>query len=475
MSPAVVLPAARPRRRPVIRAGPGLVERLIVAGVLFINFFGTPADWFTVNTGSASGPDSNPLLIAGTFLGVAVLTIGLVGNSEAVLKVLSVEPLLVVFLGFIAMSYVWSSDPGATLIEVIKLLVLSLFAVILLVRFTLDEIIAITVAVLAAGLVLDLVWVFGLPTYGRSSSAWDGLATQKNALGSRAVVGVVLAALLARRRPWMRFRLYGALALAGVLLVGSQSKTSLAACALTLMAATVYLSFRAKSTLYGAVVITLISSSVAAALFATANIGLLAEWLDKDVTLTGRTLMWPIVIDSIMDRPWLGYGFGGYWGGYLSPSHDVWVAAPWAPTHAHNAALQIALDIGIIGAVVFALINVRALARATKHIQVVPGATSLFPLVFLTLALMMSITESGVVQQRAGWVLFMVAVVHARSPARLEPPQRSNGQGLPMIDSYADSMSSNRVPLSSPRGSGTGAASTSATAAVQAGTSPTGR
>jgi exopolysaccharide production protein ExoQ len=60
--------------------------------------------------------------------------------------------------------------------------------------------------------------------------------------------------------------------------------------------------------------------SIGAALFVTGafvllmlNMDLIYSLLDKDPTLSGRTELWPYVIDYVYQRPVLGWGFTAFW------------------------------------------------------------------------------------------------------------------------------------------------------------------
>jgi len=50
----------------------------------------------------------------------------------------------------------------------------------------------------------------------------------------------------------------------------------------------------------------------------------IANALGRDVTLTGRTSIWAVVLDKISKHPWLGYGYKGFWLGMEGESADVW-------------------------------------------------------------------------------------------------------------------------------------------------------
>ena len=51
----------------------------------------------------------------------------------------------------------------------------------------------------------------------------------------------------------------------------------------------------------------------AVVIFFLLNEAMFLEMLGKDPTLTGRTEIWPYVIDNIYQRPLFGWGYFGFW------------------------------------------------------------------------------------------------------------------------------------------------------------------
>ncbi|MEM9652406.1 MAG: O-antigen ligase family protein [Actinomycetota bacterium] len=399
-------------------ARPGLTERALIILMILINMFGTPASWFTLNTGSASGPESDFLLSYGSLAIVLALLPGLVGNGDAVVRVLSAEPLMVAYFFMIGLSPVWSSSFGESVASVVNVFALLLLAVVLLVRFTPEEIFGLTTVAFTIGIVLDLFWVFFMGSLGvdRAGDAWVGVATQKNALGHHGLLAVMVFLIAARTFRRWRVPFYVLTVASFVLLIGSQSKTSLGAGLVTAAGFVVFLTFRARKTLAGAVTITLISGIVITILFVTANLEEIAGRFGKDATFTGRTPLWSAVLDAIAEKPWLGYGYDGYFGGPLSESHLITAYAQfdWGPTHAHNALFESALHVGIPATILLLVFMFRGIVRATNHVRWVRGPIGLFPLVYLTMITMTSITESGIFTQRFGVTMFVIAIVMAK-------------------------------------------------------------
>lgn len=403
-------------RRAAVTGHPGVTERLLIIGVILINQFGTPASWFTENTGAASGPEQDFLLSYGSLALIGLLGLGLLGNGDAVVRALSAEPLMLLYFFGIGLSPLWSSRFGESLASVINIAALIGLALILLVRYTPVEIFQLITAAFTIGILLDLAWIVALGPLGRSVDGWDGLATQKNALGTHGLVGILVFLIAARTMRKLRLPFYLLAILSLVLLFGSQSKTSLGAGLVTAASFVVFLAFRARRTLIGAVIITLVTSSIVTLLLVTANLEEIAGWFGKDTTFTGRTPLWREVLDAIGRRPLLGYGYDGYFGGPLSESHRIsaFREFDWGPTHSHNALMQSALHVGIPLTIVYIVFNLRGLMRAADHVRWVRGPIGLFPLVYLTMITITSITESGIFTQRFGITLFIIAIVQAR-------------------------------------------------------------
>ena len=86
---------------------------------------------------------------------------------------------------------------------------------------------------------------------------------------------------------------------------------------------------------------------VFAALEATLGISeALIASVGRDVTLTGRTELWPTLI-SLSVSPWFGAGFASFWLG--DRLNAVWAEWAFKPNQAHNGYLEIYLNLGIVG------------------------------------------------------------------------------------------------------------------------------
>ena len=404
---------------------PTWVERMLVLTTVFIIIHELPTDWFRTRD-TFLAEQGNPRLVV---LQLALMGLGIArvaGWFNWVIRALQLDLTLIGLAGLALVSTLWSADPGQTLKEAVILLAVTAYGTYLVLRFTLPQILELLARVLAVSGLLNLGFILALPQYGISDEGlWDGIFFQKNSLGFTALLAIPILIVVGRSGPAWRHLYYLCVPVWFTLLIGSGSKTMLVAtigsCALLL----VYRTFRSRRTLRGAFLIALIALSVLTVGVATANIELLADWLDKDITLTGRVPLWQGLIPLIAEQPYLGYGYKAAFGGYFSPVHEVWVSEGWEPSHAHNGVLQTWMDLGLVGVFILLFGYVRATARALTMVAASTGAVMLWPLVYLSSVLLISITESGIMNSREGWMLYVIAAVSVALHVR----QRRLGPG----------------------------------------------
>ncbi|MFC4243557.1 O-antigen ligase family protein [Gryllotalpicola reticulitermitis] len=138
--------------------------------------------------------------------------------------------------------------------------------------------------------------------------------------------------------------------------------------------------------------------------------GVLVAWNEftalfgKTPTLTGRTDIWQQVIPLAQEHPVFGWGWLGYWVPWAKPFSGLAIRSGVEYLQAHNAWLDMWLQLGIVGVVVFACLVLTTLGRAwflavdrpltdasTKHPFT---AVALLPLLVFTAQLVQSLAES---------------------------------------------------------------------------------
>jgi O-antigen ligase len=134
--------------------------------------------------------------------------------------------------------------------------------------------------------------------------------------------------------------------------------------------------------------------------------------MGKDVTLTGRTGLWSVVVDSIAQRPWLGHGYNAFWLGWEGESARVWAVLPWHAAHAHNGVLDLGLELGLVGIALFTSSLVLAATRATAVIRRTSTMYGLWPLAYVVFIVVVNFSESTIlVRNSIFWMLYTVTCV----------------------------------------------------------------
>ena len=148
--------------------------------------------------------------------------------------------------------------------------------------------------------------------------------------------------------------------------------------------------------------------------------------LGKTDTLTGRLGIWKAVIGLIDERPGFGWGWLGYWVPWIAPFKGLARAGGVEVMHAHNAWLDVWLQVGLIGLVIFVALVLSTLVRswtvATDRIVTAPDSVGQFswvavlPLLMLTAQLVQSIAESRMLIE-GGWMLLIIWAVKTKLSA----------------------------------------------------------
>lgn len=413
----------------VVRPGP--VERALVILTTFVLLHPLPMAWFQTRAQFVEQEGNFTLLLV-QFMLIMGAVARVVGDLDWWLMAYRLDQTLFAFVGLAFATFLWSADPGGTLRQAVMFAAVTLYGVYLVLRFPLAEILQLLAVMFVISATVNLAFVIAMPVYAIDDGVWDGVFFQKNALGFSALVGVPTLIVAGRTNPRARFVFYGAAAVLFALLLGSESKTMLVATVASVLLLLVFRLFRGHRTLRGAVFLSLAATSIFTVTLATANIAVLAEWLDKDVTLTGRIPLWESLVPLVVERPLTGWGYRATFGDYFSPVHEVLIQSTWMPTHAHNALLQIWLEMGVLGVVLFLITLFRALARGLHVVNLVPGVVGLWPLMFVSSTLLISITESGISYSQIGWLMYVVAVLSVAYIVRVprsRPIIGANGDG----------------------------------------------
>jgi exopolysaccharide production protein ExoQ len=330
-------------------------------------------------------------------------------------------PLLMGLLALAFVSTLWSIDGGATLRRSVWLALTMGFGLYLAWRYEWRELIG----VVGAAFVVLIAGSFALgllaPSIGRMTvehpGAWSGLWTHKNTLGGVMALGVAACASAAivepqRRKLWIAATL-GAFAL----VILSTSKTALLASMLGLAVIAAGIAMR-RGPLQSVFVCasTLLAIILGAAIVLLAP-DLLVAALGRDLTLTGRTEIWEASARFVDAQPWLGYGYYAFWLPENGPAYWVRQAVAWQVASAHSSWLELALGLGRVGVVLFALQLIATLKRGAGALF--NANAGLWAPAFLAAFALYTLSESHALQaNNLFWTIYVAVAARLALDAR---------------------------------------------------------
>lgn len=126
------------------------------------------------------------------------------------------------------------------------------------------------------------------------------------------------------------------------------------------------------------------------------NTETIVQLLGRDLTLTGRTGIWSVVLSKIAQHPWFGYGYKGFWRGMNGESIDVWYETLFMAPHSHNGFLDLLVELGIVGFSCFFLSFSKSCVRAIAWLRLNPTGAGLLPIMFLMFIFLYNLVESTI-------------------------------------------------------------------------------
>lgn len=362
------------------------------------------------------------------FLGLLVL------RWKRVLYLLSRDKFISLLVGLALISCLWSADFSTTLNRFIALFGTTTFGLYLASRYSLREQIQLLAKAFWLGILFSLLFAIAIPSVGTMCShegAWRGVYSHKNSLGKLMVLSVITFLLLLMHSTRFRIQLWLGLSGSFLLLILSTSKSSLVTAITILMLLPVYRSLRLQDKILAPVFLSISILLSGTLVLLLSNAESIFAALGKDPTLTGRTELWAHSLKMIQQRIFLGYGFQSFWQGYASPAAHVWRTIGWEPPNAHNGLIELAIDLGLLGILIFLAGFVTNLVRAFIWVRVSRMSEGLWPLIYLTFIFLINITESSLFQRNnIYWVLYVALTLTILTPPKKESDVEANESQL---------------------------------------------
>ncbi len=321
------------------------------------------------------------------------------------------NPWLMVLLGYMLVSILWSPMPAISFKRWVRELVAIAMAFLISSernpRLAIKSIIRRTIYVLIP---FSLLLIKFYPAYGIETARWSGVimwvgvTPQKNWLSLLCVISAFFLIWVLRQR-WKghdiavtKYQIYIELFLLflSFLLLGgpertlTNSATSLIAFAVGLLVFAALLWAKKKGVILKRNALNIVVGFIIMYGTITPFIGKLSFWdvssvVGRSETLTGRTHIWSTLIPSAMSKPLIGHGVGGFWD---TTTRKI------APS-AHNGYLDVILILGFLGLGLVFLFILSCSAKATMALADDMDWGILF-ICYLLMLLVHNITESSI-------------------------------------------------------------------------------
>ena len=329
---------------------------------------------------------------------------------------------IIAFVALAGASRYWSIAPADTMQSAIHLMFLSAAAICLAAFADWRDLLAgAALAVLALGVLSAALIPAGGVMTEIHPGALRGPWGEKNEAGMIFAFGAlcfVALAFVTRKFAWM----VGCAVLLP-LIVLTESTTSLLAfsAGVTALLAVELIKGRPERLILGSWFAVVFVAG--AYLFLMTSAGDLIEAVGKDTTLTGRSAIWPIIMDKIAERPWLGHGYIAFWADDSADKMWLWMTIDFKAHNAHNSLLETLLGLGILGTVPLAWAIVRTVLYSGIAATVSDDARRIAAPIVLAI-LVVSSSES-IISGPDGllWFAFIVvSVAAAMTPERRQIP-----------------------------------------------------
>ena len=358
-------------------------------------------------------------------------------------------------LGLMAASTIWSFYPGATVLGVIVAVATAFVGVVMAHTISLEQLLrALSVAlrlIIGLSLAFELVvatvfrrpvlplWVsydepIPLPFFWSRNLLFEGGRIQgipgnANLLAFAALIAVIVFAIQLAERRVALVAGWAWLGAALLTLALTRSSTVIVAGLVALVALLVLivarrLSTRGQLTLYG---LTALAAGGLVVVALTLREQLL-DLLGRSGDLTNRVDIWAAVADLSAQRPVLGWGWVSYWAPWVEPFDELVIIKGVRYLQAHNAWLDVLMQLGWVGLVVFTILIVTTGARVLSWSVDAPlgdhaptPALQLLPGLLFTVLLVHSLAESRLLIE-AGFVLLVYLATASRLRGVTVPP-----------------------------------------------------
>ncbi len=322
--------------------------------------------------GVRAHPLLHKLMIASSY---GILPLLMIGRWKRWMYVATLDVPLLLLCVMPLISAIWSTSAGDSIGTFKGVLRATLFGVYLATHYSIEEQMRLFSWVFGIGTVLSLVLTLALPGYGtQEGSLWIGIYMYKNhasLMMALAAILFLLTALNSRRRRWIPWTVFS---IAVTFLVLTEGKTCYAIFAISLCLLPLFNAVKQKQyKLRVILILTLVLLLGSTAVLIVSNLEfIVVDTLGRSMEFSGRMPIWTLMLDKLYERPWLGYGAGGFWTSEesLYVIYNTWASSVGMGIgegqgmfNAHSGYLDLLIQYGFLGTSLFIFHIITALLR----------------------------------------------------------------------------------------------------------------
>ena len=346
----------------------------------------------------------DPGVLGYGFAAVTYLMVAwLIQTKLSVVLSLAVQFKMLTLLALMAVSSaVWSQSPAKSFLYGMLYLISTLFGYYLVIRFDPEELMEMVSRLGILVAVLGLLVVILLPRVGlthgdaRNGVGWQGLFSDRTG-AAKSLVFLISPLLISRAKRSVASWLIS-ICLIGLMIVMAHAVTAIFVLFVYIVFIFVLRISRKVDSRLLAMTVVLGGVVGVLAVFLGVEYGAdVLKAFGRNPTLTGRTAIWSALFVSILKRPLLGYGYFAFWQGIKGESAKVIYLTHWTFGYAHNGIIEIFLQLGTTGVVVFFISLLKAIKDAWYCIRNDHAGTYDWYVGLIVLTVLYNIDEATVV------------------------------------------------------------------------------
>ena len=356
-------------------------DRLIFINLIILLIYetfgtGLPSNWEAKKADQAYYQESSNVRNQVVFIFLFMASVfALVGNLNSLIAFIKREKYLSILVAYCVISLIWSEESFISFKRSFQLFV-EYLVILMAVLFIKPQKALNTMRVVITLYILTTFFlVMTFPqAVDPAFNTWRGFTAQKNGLAQIALF-CFLSSLFFYSKEDSTLTKYWNYGITGssVLIIFMASSSTIILVFIIIVGILIFIKISKIFSVIGmgkVIFVTVISFVVILlfliGLFAGEVFALITDIFEKDLSFTGRTIYWPYLLGDVQKKLLLGWGFGTYW--VLGSEHiyRLFIVENLVMNTAHNGFIDLALQVGLIGFIIFIIMVVVFFRRSLK-------------------------------------------------------------------------------------------------------------